>query len=84
MTMSKHAVPSFETLPVKFDSGWINYYWIFRICRQGTKHNDLQHNDTGHKGIICDIQDNDTLHNNTLKVIKRNLAFYLPNILAYW
>ncbi len=34
--------------------------------RNDTQHNDIQPNDTQHKGLISDIQHNDTQQNETL------------------
>jgi hypothetical protein len=36
------------------------------IRRHDPQHNGAQHNDTQHEGLICDIQHNDTLQNNSL------------------
>jgi len=52
------------TFTIKTPSKWI-------IC--DIQHNDIQHNDTKHKGIICDTQHNDIQYNG----IQRNKSVLL-------
>jgi hypothetical protein len=45
-----------------------------------TQHNDIQPNDTQHKGLISDIDHNDTQHNETaimLNIIVPRVTIYL-------
>ncbi len=41
-----------------------------------TQRNDIQQNDTQHKGLICDTQHNDNQHYNTVNM----LNVILPNL----
>jgi hypothetical protein len=42
------------------------YSLIVIIRRHDTQHNDIQPNDIQHKGLMCDIEDNGTQHNENL------------------
>ncbi len=61
----------------------------YKVWRTNTQHNDIRHNDTQHKGIICDIQHNalsiTTLcHNAECHYDECRILFIaMPNVCEY-
>jgi hypothetical protein len=41
--------------------GFWRFHWRRDIQHNDILHNDILHNDTKHKGMICDIQHDDTV-----------------------
>ncbi len=63
----------------------IRWFLLMRLnCIPGsdTQHNDIQHNITQFKGIICDIQQNGTQHNSTLPLRWMSL-WWVPRYNCY-